>query len=87
MMDKFTWLKVSEDVEDMNSKWNSEATPAWEGHGNWCLKTLRHKMWFIRWNRSQEGKGDWEWVAEDEDDDCLAVVLILAAEADLQLFH
>lgn len=38
-------------------------------------------MWFIRWNKSQEGKGDLEWVAEDEDDDCLAVVLILAAEA------
>ena len=38
-------------------------------------------MWFIRWNKSQEGKGHWECIAEDEDDDCLAVVLILAAEA------
>ena len=80
-MDKFTRLKVSKDVQDMNSKWKNEATPAWEGHGNWCLKTLRHKIWFIRWNKSQEGKGDWEWVAEDEDDDCLAVVLILSSEA------
>ena len=39
---------------------------------------IKFGLW---WNKSQEDKGDWKLVAEDEDDDCLAVVLILAAEA------